>query len=636
MTRVVLVNMPFASTTAPSIGLGILKASLQAAGHKVAVLDLQLDFEQRIGADAYTAIEQMAGIGPLAGEWLFSEALFPGLDSESYIREILLGEHPNQSATLPAEVVEHILFARNAIEPFLDASASLVCELRPNAVGLTSLFQQHCAALALACRLNSLDEALPLWLGGPNCDGVMGRQTISSFSFLSAVMLGESDHNIVDLVERLTSGQSLSDLPGVVTKECIEGQKTESRVVDLDDVPIPDYSDFFTSVEAVGKDPTKTTLPFETSRGCWWGAKQHCVFCGINGNAMPFREKSPDRAETEIRELAARYPSERLAAVDNILSHSHLRKLLPRLASKPIGKPIFYEIKSNLDATQVRLIRSAGITAVQPGIESLDTETLMLMKKGVTGIQNLALLRTSEQCGLSIYWNLLWGFPHEPARASEDMILKIIDIIHLPPPGASGPILLNRFSPHYEHAADFGLTNVRPFPAYYHIYPLGEEAVQSLAYYFTYNIRPEASPGQSDAELQLVLSRWRERHSKAFLFMTEKRPRLVLDGRQDPLVFIHLSETASRILRLGDGLITFQNLGTLGCSGEDLESAIDELERKHLIVREDRRIVVLPLDLDSYSIQPDDEHFSQRKSRLQRARQALAIYEQGLRRPILP
>jgi radical SAM superfamily enzyme YgiQ (UPF0313 family) len=42
-------------------------------------------------------------------------------------------------------------------------------------------------------------------------------------------------------------------------------------------------------------------LLFEASRGCWWGAKHHCTFCGLNGLSMTFRSKSADRAYSEIK-----------------------------------------------------------------------------------------------------------------------------------------------------------------------------------------------------------------------------------------------------------------------------------------------------------------------------------------------
>ena len=38
------------------------------------------------------------------------------------------------------------------------------------------------------------------------------------------------------------------------------------------------------------------TLLIETSRGCWWGERNHCTFCGLNGSSMSFDEMAPGRA----------------------------------------------------------------------------------------------------------------------------------------------------------------------------------------------------------------------------------------------------------------------------------------------------------------------------------------------------
>ena len=40
-------------------------------------------------------------------------------------------------------------------------------------------------------------------------------------------------------------------------------------------------------------------MVMETARGCWWDAKHHCTFCGLNGEFMGFRSKSPLRALAE-------------------------------------------------------------------------------------------------------------------------------------------------------------------------------------------------------------------------------------------------------------------------------------------------------------------------------------------------
>lgn len=70
--------------------------------------------------------------------------------------------------------------------------------------------------------------------------------------------------------------------------------------IELATMPIPEYEHFLAALSAAGwTDPV--ALTFETSRGCWWGQKHHCRFCGVNGRTLRFRAKSPQRAINEIR-----------------------------------------------------------------------------------------------------------------------------------------------------------------------------------------------------------------------------------------------------------------------------------------------------------------------------------------------
>ncbi len=71
-------------------------------------------------------------------------------------------------------------------------------------------------------------------------------------------------------------------------------------------------------------------------------------------------------------------------AVDNILPHEYFKTLLPELKRRQLGVTLFYEIKANLKREQVELLRDAGVAALQPGIESLSTPVLRLMRKGTT------------------------------------------------------------------------------------------------------------------------------------------------------------------------------------------------------------------------------------------------------------
>ena len=224
----------------------------------------------------------------------------------------------------------------------------------------------------------------------------------------------------------------------------------------LDDLPAPDYDEYFQRAEDLGVLPRtglrNVWLPIETGRGCWWGAKHHCTFCGLNGATMRFRSKSAERVLNELAEQARRYRSFHFEAVDNIVDMAYFTKLFPVLADRETGYEIFYEVKANLSREQLRLMAQAGVTHIQPGIESLSSNVLRLMRKGVRASQNVNLLRWAHYYGINVDWNLLWGFPGETEQDYADQAAVIPHLRHLPPPADYRAHLARAVQPHIHGA----------------------------------------------------------------------------------------------------------------------------------------------------------------------------------------
>ena len=63
----------------------------------------------------------------------------------------------------------------------------------------------------------------------------------------------------------------------------------------LDQLPIPDYDEFFVLAKQLGIRSTQPGVAIEASLGCWWGEKNLCTFCGLNATSLAFTQKSPER-----------------------------------------------------------------------------------------------------------------------------------------------------------------------------------------------------------------------------------------------------------------------------------------------------------------------------------------------------
>jgi radical SAM superfamily enzyme YgiQ (UPF0313 family) len=184
------------------------------------------------------------------------------------------------------------------------------------------------------------------------------------------------------------------------------------------------YDPFFERVKALGlRDRMPIWIPFEGSRGCWYGQKVQCTFCGLH-EIMKFRERNAAEVVGELAYFNARYGETKFFAVDLILPRTFFDTFLPQLSGLGRDWRIFYEVKANLRRDDVSALADAGVKWIQPGIESLDDEVLRLMRKGVSAIQNITLLRMCREYGIEVTWNIIGGLPGESLASYRRMRSK--------------------------------------------------------------------------------------------------------------------------------------------------------------------------------------------------------------------
>ncbi|MDQ6739688.1 MAG: RiPP maturation radical SAM C-methyltransferase [Actinomycetota bacterium] len=488
--RVALVDMPFASTRLPSIQLGLLQAIVLERGFEAQTLYLNLRFGARIGWEAYEALCDQRR--DQLGEWIFSLSAFgeevPA--SAAYVERFR--DDLQVIAQGLGRDVEYLVDLREQVAPaFLEECLETVPWAEYDVVGIGSVFQQNCAGIALARRLKERFPHLVTVFGGANFEDQMGLEYVRTLPWIDYAVIGEGDEVFPALLERVARGDQLVALTGLASQAAgvVQFSGRAPSVTVMDGLPTPAYDDYFDEAIAVGLPGLVggrgINVPFETARGCWWGAKHHCTFCGLNGLGMAYRSKSPEKALACITELARRHSVYSLVAVDNILDHRYIQGVFQPLVEQRYDFNLFYEVKANLTQEQLRLLARAGVRRIQPGIESLSTRLLGLMRKGTTALQNVRLLKWCEYYGIQPAWNILHGFPGEKPEDYEAQFAVMKLIPHLTPPDVCGELWLERNSPNFTDADAFGITDVRPDAAYHYIYP-GRLDHGRIAYFFEY------------------------------------------------------------------------------------------------------------------------------------------------------
>ncbi len=479
--RVLLLCPPFQPLTTSSLAVAQLATLLRSQGIACTEAYLHFDFARVIGEQKYGLITD-AGSG-LTGELLFAEGLY-GTPDDIETQEKLSQRYgpPEERSVALAELARRCL--------------TRIAADKPDLVGMSTSFNQLLPSLWMARIIKQQHPELQIVLGGAACSEPMGQRVLEGYPDIDYAVSGFGEQALLTL--------SRSNPP---KGRLLLGHDAPV----LDELPVPEYEQFLLDAGEFAEG-SKIALAFESSRGCWWGQKNPCTFCGLNGVEMRFFAKSNARVLSEIRTLWERH-QRNLFATDTIMSREHLRTVMVDLGRFEAGPALFYEVKSNMAEDDVTALKRANATTLQPGIESLNTHLLGLLKKGVTTIRNLALLKWCRERGINALWNLLCAIPGENSEDYDQQLLLFDKIPHFQPPYAVNPVRIDRFSPYFKNYSDFGWERIEPFPEYRKLHPhFTLEALNDVAYHF--KGVGGTKPGSYLKRLRSAAKEWKERFNQ--------------------------------------------------------------------------------------------------------------------------
>ncbi|WP_229477179.1 RiPP maturation radical SAM C-methyltransferase [Massilia rubra] len=641
MFPIALICMPFGAVHTPSLGLTQLKAVLDrdfSTEVQTRIHYLNHDFAEFFGLNLYRYLsdDSRTTVTGLT-DWMFRDLAFPDSPdtSEHYIarympalacrcadglRNKLDGcastpnSNPAVATTVPCclgpSLLMQLIELRSRLGDFMDELIDRYELSTARLVGFTSMFDQTTASIAMARRLKLRSPGVTTVMGGASCEPGVGRVLAKRVDAIDYTFAGPALRAFPDFVERLISnaGEPPWRIAGVHSREGMQANFPENHdrlgnEADINDRIALDYDDFLASAGRFGA-AIEPELFFETSRGCWWGERAHCTFCGINGATMQFRSMSPDNAIAQFKELFEKYPQVRqFVAVDNILEPSYYEHVFP-FVQTPQGASIFYETRVIDDPAQMAQLAKAGVTKIQPGLESLSTSVLKLMRKGSTAFQNINFLKRIAGHGIEVHWNLLTGFPKEDESVYAEYIRIVPALVHLPAPVATFPVRIDRHSPYQKDPGAYGL-KLRPLDFYTMLYPFTEEEMEEFAYFwadqeFTNGYLFNVARWQR--KIEGVVDLWRRRwFVRDGLLRPELRPsdngRAIYDSRDGTAVEHELSALGQNMLKLLARPMSVAELhAALLTDEEEIRREIALLDERRLIFGERGRILSLVCD----------------------------------------
>ena len=610
---VALINMPFSSSKYPSIQLGTLASVLKGHGIGVKTHHLYLQFAYQLGVPLYEVLCEKRG---LLGEWLFSHLLFRDNPKNAEYTNTFkpIFEDVHRETGCPAS---YLLELKTKGAPqFLTRMLTDIDWGQYQIVGFTSTFDQNVASLTMAKLIKELYPSVRIVFGGANFDGEMGLEHLRAFPWIDYVIVGEGEEVFPAFVKQVLDGNEKGFVPGVAYRRDgqIVFQPNERLFTDFEQTGPPDYDDYFELLDQLNPQFTQglnKILLYEAARGCWWGEKHHCTFCGLNAQSMKFRSKSPEQVFKEVRHLSNRYNTTRFRFVDNIIDMKYVDGLFGKLAAERYDLEIFIETKSNLSKHQMQTLAHGGVRSFQPGIESLNLNQLKEMKKGVTPLQNLQVMKWASYYGVETLWNILLGFPGETNDDYRRQIDLIPSIFHFQPPLSVGDLWLERFSPYFKWPEQNGLRITGPGLAYEYVYDPDVVNLHKIAYDFEYELIEKKVEPSLIGELTDLAQEWKRRHatddkpfllySKAIDFVTVfdgRLPKPVKERYDWPHSFIiDFCNEAPKYLKQIKDAVKGTDQGR-DFATADVEQALQDLIRKRLLYEESGRYLTLALPVN--------------------------------------
>jgi ribosomal peptide maturation radical SAM protein 1 len=450
--KLLLISMPFAILDVPSIQLGALSGYLKNKGIPVDVHHAYVRCAEILDPELYRVISYS-----IRDEIFYPYFLYP--ENFQRYRDMITNYFNNIVKYRPISLAT-VLARLNA---FNEELLTRLDFSKYSLIGFSVTYDQLKSSIFLSRKIKQRYPDIPIVFGGAYCHGDLGISLLKTFSEIDFIVSGEGEETLTALFKNLAD-KKFAAIKGL-------GWRDNGNVrfngfpekLPLDSLPLPEYEEYFHELENCSPDFQNAiryhlNIPVEGSRGCWWNK---CTFCNLNSQYHDYREKSVARVIEEVKEQVDKYQCHAIRFVDNVQRIKNFDKLMSGLKALHQDLNIFLEIRAgHLKKTHYALMRDAGVTRVQIGIEAFGNSYLKKMNKGVTNIENLAAIKYCQEFGILIIYNLIINYPNEDQGDLQEASENIKFLKSYIPPWAVNSLGIYHGSPVYRHPQDFNIKEI--------------------------------------------------------------------------------------------------------------------------------------------------------------------------------
>lgn len=328
-----------------------------------------------------------------------------------------------------------------------------------------AFIDQLVASLTLARIIKQQRADATIVLGGPlipyMADAI--RNVPQFFDLIDFVVVGEGERPLLALLRELEGTRRFDRVPSLIRRDGSEmcAQTPPAAPLSPREWPLPAFG--LASGRLHDYWIGSFSLPYLTSRGCYWSK---CTFCSINSTyGALVRAKPIDVVVDELRTLKNTHHCDCFEFQDEAIAPGRVRQLSEALIAADLR--IFWftlaRIEPQFSRETLRLAYRAGCRFISWGIESGSQRVLDRMQKHTHREEAMRVLRDSHEAGI---WNnifIMLGYPGE----SEADFQQTVDFIREASPWIHylvfGTFRLEKCTPLFQNPEQFGI-RLKPYP----------------------------------------------------------------------------------------------------------------------------------------------------------------------------
>jgi len=270
------------------------------------------------------------------------------------------------------EINANIQIMDFGLEPFLTSDQALSRILKdgpPDLLGFSSLTHNYKSTIELARLVKEATPSVKIVLGGPHPSVDPGK--VAACKQVDAVVYGEGENTLLELVKRMAAGEWPTNIPGTVLST--DGELTTNPprqlIKDLDSIPFPARNLMNIEKYSLQAPDGRSVFTVLSSRGCPYS----CAYCfkGIFGRK--YRTRSAENILAEIQFLIQEYDARNIYFGDDIfmISADRVDEICHGILER--GLDISWSCLARVDVVTLELLRTmkkAGCSKIHYGIES--------------------------------------------------------------------------------------------------------------------------------------------------------------------------------------------------------------------------------------------------------------------------